>query len=426
MGLMNVATPPQPTARNAGLQSLRAITTLAVVMLHAAMAYMVFPLPGLVWATHDDPSYAADAFAWLANAFVMPVFFLLGGYGVSQLAKRYSPSALAKNRLCRLGLPFLFGCVVILPLDLYSWLLGFAADGRIPLRKLQSLKLDPTVSEGLFGPAHLWFLQYLLLFSCLYAGVYWLKERRSKDGTTKQALALIENRLFSTTLGVTVIGCCGAFPLFVDPQILLGFRHEIVPQLAHVLFFAPMFVFGAVWDRIVRSNERPMPFGRNHLVLGLLIWICSTTVRQAFLGHESPEWSLRAAAVLTYSVAGWFIAVGLFGMALRSHRPIHPLLGYVANGSFWIYLFHHPVVGLVHTSLKTFDVNPTVKFALTGCLAMALSLTTFEVAVRRTWIGRLLGVKQVADSQPNTALAPSSVAINARMNQTVSATRDAA
>ena len=75
----------------------------------------------------------------------------------------------------------MLGCVLILPLDLYAWLLGLAADGQIPLRKLHSLKVEGPLADGLWGVSHLWFLQYLWLFCMGAALVTWFAERRRKD-----------------------------------------------------------------------------------------------------------------------------------------------------------------------------------------------------------------------------------------------------
>ncbi|MFO1092008.1 MAG: acyltransferase family protein [Planctomycetaceae bacterium] len=101
----------------------------------------------------------------------MPVFFLMGGFLAAQLFARLGPAEFLKHRARRLLVPFAFACVVILPLDLYAWLLGWVVEGRIPLQKLRSLKLGSRAR--LWGVAHLWFLEYLFVFCAGAVIVQW-------------------------------------------------------------------------------------------------------------------------------------------------------------------------------------------------------------------------------------------------------------
>jgi hypothetical protein len=63
---------------------------------------------------------------------------------------------------------------------------------------------------------------------------------------------------------------------------------------------------------------------------------------------------------------------------------------YLAAASFWIYLAHHPAVGLAQVALMRTPLQAAVKLCIVFAAATALSLLTYEACVRRTWLGALL------------------------------------
>lgn len=380
---------PPGLQRLPGLERLRIAATLAVVLLHAAIAYMPHPLPRLVWATHDAVTPAADAVGWIANSFVMPFFFVLGGFGAAGLLQRHGPRETARHRIRRLGGPLLLGCVLILPLDLYAWLLGFAADGLIPLKKLRSLKLG-SAGEGLWGPSHLWFLQYLLVYSLCLCGL------RAAGWRMPAAV----RRMAVTPLGVLAMACLTAAPLAMEPAILIGFRHSWWPLPLTLSFYGPMFAFG-VWlatpDDSLRIDDHRgrglAAFGWPHAVVGLLALAAAWPLLK---GHVEGGLASgpRVAMTWLYTAAGWLIAVGAIGAASRDCRPLSPRAAYLASACFWVYLFHHPVVGCAQVALKPLSWPADVKFAVTAVYGVGLSLLMFEACVRRTWVGGVLGVRR--------------------------------
>ncbi len=69
---------------------------------------------------------------------------------------------------------------------------------------------------------------------------------------------------------------------------------------------------------------------------------------------------------------------------------------YLAASSFWVYLVHLPIVGLMQADLFGVAIAPGTKFALTLGVTVALGLSSFEVLVRRTALGRFLDGRTVA------------------------------
>ena len=168
------------TARDqkvAGLDAVRAAAAFGVVLLHCCVPYMRPQVPGLVWSVRDTPSWLAGQCFWTIELFIMPLFLVLAGCFAWQTLHRSGPGRLVRTRSRRLLIPLLFGVVVILPLDLYAWLLGWVSEGLIPAQKLRSLKFDSGIDRDLWGLSHLWFIQYLFLYVLALAGTFWVWRR---------------------------------------------------------------------------------------------------------------------------------------------------------------------------------------------------------------------------------------------------------
>jgi hypothetical protein len=112
----------------------------------------------------------------------------------------------------------------------------------------------------------------------------------------------------------------------------------------------------------------------------------------------------RAALVGLFVTFAWLSATGWLGACLKylDRRPPRAVR-YFAEASFWVYLFHHPVVELTQASLIGAGVSAAAKFGVVTLAGLTLPLLTYHVLVRGTWVGVLLngrrsGVAGDADS----------------------------
>ena len=384
-----------------GLDWLRAIAALAVVALHAGIAYTIQPFPGLAWPVHDSqPSPLVDAATWWIDSWIMPSFFMMGGLLAAQLFQRLGPIEFLRHRTRRLLVPLAFACVVILPLDLYVWLLGWVVEERIPLKKLRSLKLGET-GRDLWGVAHLWFLQYLFVFCVAAWAVHqmfaWIT-RVSAQRDVGRFIALrfplsaLRFRLF-----IGLLAAVSALALWWDPQIVIGFRHAWHPLPANLLYYAPCFAAGW-WMMHHRSGDRR---AARTAMMGLL---ASPVLFAAALplihAHAASPLvgTQRVLLVGLFTACGWMTALAALRLSLNPCGSPPRVVVQLSQASFWLYLFHHPMVGLAQVALHGSPLSAGAKFTLAWISATALSLLTYEVGVRRTWIGRLLSGRRASAS----------------------------
>jgi peptidoglycan/LPS O-acetylase OafA/YrhL len=97
--------------RRHDLDALRAIAMLLGIVLHAALAFA--PIP---WTVND--SQQSEFFGVLFAAihgFRMPLFFLVSGFFTAMLWRKRGLGGLIKQRLKRIVLPLVIGCLTIVP-----------------------------------------------------------------------------------------------------------------------------------------------------------------------------------------------------------------------------------------------------------------------------------------------------------------------
>lgn len=386
-----------------GLDWLRAVAAILVVFLHAAMPYLVHPFPGLVWAVQPvERSPAVDLIAWTINTFIMPLFFLMNGYFAARLLQKSGESKFLRHRLNRLGGPFLFAAIVILPMDLYTWLLGWVGDELIPINKLRSLKIKGELGDSLHGVSHLWFLQYVLLYCVAACGISWVIRRSVASQQSPQVLQIQERQSSATwrfkwSIMAIAIAVAGA-TLWWQPRIVIGFRHHWLPMWENVLYYSIPFALGWFWDswgpRLIDGPQLRRT-AVTHLVIACGLFIVLWPELCLHLENETIPVQ-RAQVPFLFAATGIATSTGLFAGALSMKlTQIPEAVRYLSRASFWIYLFHHPVVGLVQINLKPFQVTPFTKCLLTTGISLGICLLTYEGLVRKTWIGLLLnGVKE--------------------------------
>ncbi|MEO0388238.1 MAG: acyltransferase family protein [Pseudomonadota bacterium] len=149
-------------ARRHDIDALRAIALFLLILYHAWVSIMPFGAQfGMVATVPATPAPVFDAVSSLLgillNIWRIPILFLVSGMAVWFLAARRSPGALARERVVRLGLPLLFGWLVVGP--------GTAL--------IFPLSAGATLSEALAtlrpNAAHLWFLKLILPYALAFA-----------------------------------------------------------------------------------------------------------------------------------------------------------------------------------------------------------------------------------------------------------------
>jgi surface polysaccharide O-acyltransferase-like enzyme len=162
------------------LDNLRAVVILIVLAFHSVLAYVSWIPPRS--SAFDEPPYGWRAFpildshrwfgfdlfcAW-QDVYLMSLMFLLSGLFVWPSLARKQSWGFVRDRLLRLGVPFVFGIVVLVPIAEYPPYRVTAADPSIADYWREYLALP-------FWPnGQLWFLWQLLALNGVVVGLNWI------------------------------------------------------------------------------------------------------------------------------------------------------------------------------------------------------------------------------------------------------------
>jgi len=387
-----------------GLDAVRGMAALGVVLFHACIPYLKHPVPGLNWAVVDHSSHVVDCVYWWIELFIMPLFLVMAGFLAMKTLHRRGRMSLVKSRARRLLKPLLFGMVVILPLDLYCWVLGWVADGVVAPVKLKSLKFEGTLAENLWGLSHLWFLQYLFLYVVALAAVAYLWDRMGDGADVGRATpAPRSERDLSASTGASILRLnmgakiaiiigLGTATLCWAPEVVWGFQHRFEPVPSKWIYSGLSFAVGCI---LAVDDGQLTRLSTGFRRLAVPAGVCS--VSAVILGRWHLAGGQNAVALFTLaalsSASSVLITLSILGWAVRHIDRVGVPLAYLSAASFWIYIVHHPMLGLVHIDLKLLlpNVSPVIKTMGAFAITSGLCLATYEVFVRRTPLGRWLG-----------------------------------
>ena len=342
------------------LDALRAVAMLLGIVLHAA----VFLIPG-VWST-DYPDDVSDGYAILffaIHGFRMPVFFLLSGFFTAMLWRRRDLRELGKHRLKRVGLPLLVGTMTVIPVTI--WL--FVPD---------DFELIWWPFVWLSTLTHLWFLWHLLWLAGAFMLAVRLGVRFDHPWLWWLAIPLTFVAQFQMT----------------EPVFGPDTSDTLVPHPVVLVYYALFFVFGAFF------YQRKIQM-RSWWAMALVPAL--TVVFWPALGlmyETKTEWAILASVPLQVGYA-WLMCFGLIGLFRLVASKERNWVRYMSDASYWLYLWHLPLILAAFRLMTDWPVSVHVKFALVCMGTTAILLVLYQLGVRYTPVGTMLNGKRVRASR---------------------------
>lgn len=373
--------------------TLRAFAMLLGIFFHAALAYIDPPDAG--WAVNDASRHEGmSLFVWASHGFRMQVFFLMSGFFSHLLYQRYGAQRFLRHRFQRIGLPFVLGLVTIVPLVMYLWLWAQTnglTDSVHALVADAGVGQEP-LSVGLFlrnlVPAHLWFLEYLLVLCVAsYLLVPLLRSvplgRERFDRAFRWLVQTSWKPLWLAIPTGLAMWWCGRWTVVGGPQ---GF----VPEPPIVAYYTLFFGFGWLLYRHVDLLDGLARQWRRYLAFAVLLL---PTPALLFMQDrvDDPFWGFYAVATIALSAAfTWLMVFGLTGLFLRFLDREDARVRYVSDSTYWLYLAHIPLVPFLHVIGAHFSAPLLVEYFAVNAVALVLLFLSYEHLVRYTWLGAML------------------------------------
>ena len=362
--------------RDITIDYLRAFVIVLVVYLHAAMAYASF-------STYDNSNWVkstapvVDTVRWpildwlnlYFDTFFMPLLFLISGLFVIPSLKRKGSKEFFIARLQRLGIPFVFGVLIIAPLAfLPSFLMA------VPRPPTPYLFTFFTTDGWPVGPS--WFLWVLLLLNGLVALVY----QYAPEVFTKL-------RKQPTALVIFLVTIVSLLPLVM----FLSHFHWISVgpfdgQPARFGLYLAYFLLGMALGTGRRWREIDWP---KYWAVWLIIGIFSFYVYMIVLGEiflfPRPVYQLMLGVTFSASCTGGSLAfLGAFRRFVHRSNLIFDSL---SDNAYGIYLIHYAVVLWIQYVLLSMPWPAPVKFGVVfiGGTVLSWGITILARRIPAVW-----------------------------------------
>ena len=377
--------------RRYDLDWLRVLAVLLLIYFHTAAIFYRGDL-GVFYVTNAVTDPAMGIFILLVHQWHMPLFFFLSGAATWFSLEARTANQYVKERFQRLLIPFVFGTLVLVPIQVYYRVLMTSGD------KKSYFQFYPQFFNGIrptgnFEWAHLWFVVYLFVFSLVASPL--LIYSRQPSGHWRNWLAMRLDRtgaVFYPALLLAVIE--GAF----RPR-WIGFQN-LYDDWANVLLYLSYFVYGYIFcsdRRFGQLLDRQRYWVTGVAIVGMTIllafWITNTVPVRGY----SPEYVMYQVFRGFNSWCWVLLALSL----ARSHLNVKSrLLQYANEASYPFYILHQTVVVTIGFYVVQWNVGVLEKFIVISTGSLLITIVIYELLIRRINVARFLfGLKSIS-SQP--------------------------
>ncbi|MDI6625196.1 MAG: acyltransferase family protein [Brevundimonas sp.] len=390
-----------------GLDALRGGALLLGVVLHASMSYL--PIP--IWLFPDDQtSPAASGVFFAIHLFRMTAFFLIAGLFAHMMLGRRGTWSFVRDRLGRIAGPLLGLWWVVFPavIGVIVWKAALDNGGVIPTDGPP----PPPLTLETFPLLHLWFLWVLLI---LYAAFLFVRAPFAlldRDG----AVGRLVDRLTGALVGPwtpALLAAPLALALWLTPDWIPFFGiptpdKGFVPNPAALTAFGLAFGLGVLLDRrrdLLGRIERLWPvFTVVALGTGAAALVLSGGLVPPLTPVVDPEAKAPAAAL--YALAVYASTLAATALSLRFLSGYSAVRRYLADASYWVYIVHLPLVMVGQVLLLDAPWPWFAKLGAGVAGVMAVSLLSYELMVRHTFMGRWLNGRRVPWRRPLAQAVP--------------------
>ena len=389
------------------LSNLRAIVILIVLGFHSMLAYLVwvpiaaatdFVSPPYAWRSFPiidaHRFFGFDLFCAWQDVYLMALMFFLSGLFVWPSLTRKNIWGFLRDRVLRLGLPFVFGVLVLIPLALYPAYRVTATDPSVAAY-WEAWRSLPFWTNG-----PLWFLWQLLALNIVVAGLHWLAPNAIEALGRWSAKAQTHFARYFVALSAVSALAYVPLALAFTPWAWSGSGFLTVqfcrPLLYAVYFFAGVGIGAAGIERGVVSVNGILA---RHWARWLAAALASLFVWMGLTGltmNDAAPLAVEAAADLSFVLAcatGSFflIAVSLHFATRRSRR-----LDSLSANAYGLYLVHYNFVVWLQYALLGTALFAVIKAAAVFGGTLVLSWIAVLAVQRIPFGAQLIGAPRRA------------------------------
>jgi glucan biosynthesis protein C len=407
--------PNRTVERRRDLDLLRVLFVFGLIFFHTARIFDTIDLPEGV--KNEPTSVTATVFVAFFSLWGMPLMMAISGFAIWHSLRRRTGTIFLRERVQRLLVPFIFGLLAIVPLQVYFHLKQVDPAGSLTywqfLPQFFDVRLCPDLvnaficpdpATGLFTTAHLWFLKDLFIFSALLLPLF-LYLRGQKGGRVVGSLAGFLARP-------------GAILLLGLPVAVLeaGLVTSTMGGGWNEYTYAVLLVCGFLIAADARFGQAMARGWRIALVVGLVVEVVYVVglyilmeVYQVDPLHSYDRGSILWRVVKGVGAWAWIVAILGFGSRPRPGResggvrnpvgsgemPMRPGLGarvivYTGEAFLAVYILHQTVAFVRGYYVVQWQIAALLKYFVISLASLVVTLLLYEFAVWRLRVTRWL------------------------------------
>ena len=382
------------SVRRYELDWLRSLVVLGLIPYHAAVVFAIGPGD---YVKSSQRSLVFDLAATLVSFFGMPLLFLVAGAATWFALNHRSPGRYVLERAARLAIPFVFGVLALVPIQLYYDRLASPAYHLNYLQFYREYLMGwaTILQHGVFGLGfqywgHLWFILYLLAISVfLLPFLLWLH-----GPTGRRVIKGIASRMERPAFLFLLVGA----PLVVIEVALqgpIGSRayadySNLYSGPAGLVLYAAAFLIGYILYADARFQRAAVRCARLALAQALAL-IALHEVALAIAGARltaAPWGAFLIRGVRGYSTA--CLLIGILGIAQRYLTAGGPTLRYLNQASYPVYILHMPILTVLGFYLASWGIPLVLAFFVLLIATACSVFGVYEGIVRRIPLFRFL------------------------------------
>ncbi len=376
------------------LDAVRGFALLLGVAFHAGFSFIPGLIPGL-WAINDrSPSTTLAVLLFASHVFRMSLFFFVAGFFAHLLFVRRGARGFWVNRAKRILVPLVAAWPVVFPAIAAVWIWGLTRTfgGTLPAPPAQA----PPAPLGAFPLTHLWFLYVLLILYALLVAARSAVAAIDAGGGIRRAADALIGAAVGRGLAAPILAVPAALALFFRADWVAWFGiptpdQSLIPNATALVAYGTAIAFGWLTHRQVALLD----VWRRQWPVHLAVAVAATVACLVVLGPTPP---MRPAdpgvskllLASAYALATWSWIFAVVGLAMRFLSEDRPVVRYVSDASYWIYIAHLPVVVVLQVALGHTGLHWSLKFPIILGLGLAVLFVSYHYLVRSTFVGQML------------------------------------
>jgi acyltransferase-like protein len=379
---------PSPT-RDLSIDYLRTTLTLMVIAHHSSLAYTTFAYFN---KQHMFQSTApvVDVSRWLFfdyaenfnDVFFMSLMFFVSGLFVYPALRRHGTLSFIRDRFLRLGLPFAFAVVFLMPIAYYaSWQLTGRSTGFVDFYQ--------RLASGGFAVGPPWFI-WLLLFFDIVLALLLLPFHRFIPAAGR-FMTRLQSHPIATFAAIYLLAALVYLPLLVRYGFAAWTSFITSPfsfQICRIGLYALWFIFGVFvgvpgFANGLLSKEGSLARHRRLWMLAcVVIYNTLIFVPRLPITHQlssSSQGTLEALLWVASCVASCFGFLALFrGINFKSRAWMNSL----SRSAYIMYLVHYVFITWTQRLVLDRPIHVAFKFLFVFLATTFLSWLTAQLILR--------------------------------------------